>query len=264
MAVARAGQHVPPEGAQLFLQRGDRHDVVARAVQLHAIVVHHQDEPLGPEFCRGHDRFPALPLVQAALAHHHHRTERFCGQTRRERHARAHGNAVAQRPGGHVHARRLVHAGVALQHRIQVAEGFERRRFEEAAVRQYGVQQQRCVPLGQHEAVAVGGARIRGVDIQVVEIERRHQIAGRRGAAPVAGLFPVQYVEDLDPEPCGQGGQHGRLPPHVGFGKYSPFQCHYFPLTTASRAGARYAGDCPRDRRKTAPFPRRTPAADPR
>ena len=136
------------------------------------------------------------------------------------RHADAVGEALAQRPGGDLHAGRDVDAvalGVPGRQRAPLAEVLELVEREVVAAEvQHGVQEHRAVAGRQDEAVAVGPVRIGGV---VLHDPREEQVGdgGHRHRQPrvpgVGRLDAVhgQRADGVDAEAVDVGGGHGRV-----------------------------------------------------
>jgi hypothetical protein len=98
-------------------------------------------------------------------------------------HADAVGEALAERPGGHLDARRVPVLGVARRPRPVLAELLQVVELESVAREvEHGVQQHRRMPGRQHEAIAVGPVRLGGVvahDARVEDVCERRQGHGR-------------------------------------------------------------------------------------
>ena len=119
----------------------------------------------------------AVALAQEALGH---------------RHADAVGEALAQRPGGDLDARRLVDLvalGVARRLRLPLAEVLEVVHRDVVARQvQRRVQEHRAVAGAEHEAVAIGPVRIGRVVVHVAREEQVRRGRHRHRHARVSGV----------------------------------------------------------------------------
>ena len=95
-----------------------------------------------------------------------------------DRHADRVGDALAERPGGDLDARGVAGLGVARRPAAPLAELAQVLEGEVVAGQvEHGVQQDAGVPVGQHEAVAVGPVGV----ARVVAHDPRPQHVGQRG-----------------------------------------------------------------------------------
>ncbi len=148
-------------------------------------------------------------MRQAALVH-----------LRRERHADGDRQSVAERPGIGFDARHLAAIGVAIEHRQWLHVGVELLARDEPGLGKRRVEGRRGVPLAQHEAVAGGILRVRGVDLERMEEERRQDIGRRQVAARMPHLRGVNHPQagEADaPCPFGEVRHHRRINMHAFF-----------------------------------------------
>ena len=82
-----------------------------RAVDAQAVAVDDGDEALQPEMAGGHRRFPHLALVQFAVAQHAMDAVAAVLHPARQRHADRDRQAVAERAGAEIDARRFFMSG---------------------------------------------------------------------------------------------------------------------------------------------------------
>ena len=114
-------------------------------------------------------------------------------------HAHGGGDALAERTGGHVNARGVVHVGVTLQGAADVAQRLEILLGEESALGEHGVQTRRAVALGKHEAIAVGLAGVGRVDVHFLKVQIGHDVGSAERTARMAGLGSVHAGDDALP-----------------------------------------------------------------
>ncbi len=143
------------------------------------------------------DRLVADALHQAAVAGEHisEMIDEFVAETRRlealcYRHADGGGEALAERPGGRLDARRVAIFGMARGFRAELAEllqilDVDAGIADEIAER---VEQHRAVSGGEHEAVAVRPMGIGGVEFQKASEQHAGHIGHAHRHAGVAGL----------------------------------------------------------------------------
>ena len=127
-----------------------------------------------------------------------------------QRHAAGGRHALTQTAGGHIHARSLIHVGVALQVAADLAQGLEVFHREEPALGQRGVKCRSRMALGQHEAVAVRFFRLLGVDIHIHEVEIRQHLGDVQTAARMAALGAVSSLDHAHADVTGVLGK-GKL-----------------------------------------------------
>ncbi|MNL27300.1 hypothetical protein D3C87_1488830 [compost metagenome] len=197
MAV-HAADHVPAVGFETL--RGVVGEPVHHvAVDRDAVVIPQRDQLVQLERAGQRAGFVADAFHQAAIAQEHigvmvddvvaGAVEFLAQQALGQRHAHRVGDALAQRAGGGFHARRDAVLGVAGGLAVQLAEvaQFLDRQVVAGQVQQR-VDQHRTVAVGQHEAVAVGPVRVRGVMLQVPAPERHGDIRHAHRCTGVTGI----------------------------------------------------------------------------
>ena len=120
-----------------------------------------------------------------------------------KRHSNRSGNALAERAGGHVNARGVVHIGVALQTAANMTERLELLLAEEPALGKHGVEGGGAVALGKHKAIAIGATRIRWVDIHLRIVEISHDVGRAKRSARVSRLGRMNRRHDTLPDLVG-------------------------------------------------------------
>ena len=114
-------------------------------------------------------------------------------------HAHGGGDALAERAGGHVDARGVVHVGMALQVAADVAQRLKILLGEEPTLGEHGVQTRRTVALGKHKAIAVGLAGMGRVDVHFLKVQIGHDVGSAERTARMAGLGSVHAGDDALP-----------------------------------------------------------------
>ena len=114
-------------------------------------------------------------------------------------HTHGGGDALAERTGGHVDARGVVHVGMALQVAADVAQRLQVLLGEEPALGEHGVQTRRAVALGKHKAITVGLAGIGRVDVHFLKVQIGHDVGSAERTARMAGLGSVHAGDDALP-----------------------------------------------------------------
>ena len=142
-----------------------------------------------------HKGLPALTLFHLAVTHDGKHVDGLACVLGTQCHAAGCRDALAQTAGGHVHTRRLVHVGVALQVAADLAQGLEVLHREVAALCQSSVQCRSGMALGQHQTVAVGLLRILRVDVHFHEIEVAQQLGDVQTAARMTALCAVRALD---------------------------------------------------------------------
>ena len=113
-----------------------------------------------------------------------------------QRHADGVGEALAQGAGGGLDARRVAVFGVAGGHGAELAEVAQLLHGHAgiAGEMQQRVEQHGAVAGGQHEAVAVGPVRRRGVELQELGEQHRRHVGHAHGHAGMPALGPLHGV----------------------------------------------------------------------
>ena len=118
-----------------------------------------------------------------------------------DRHPDTRCEAAAEGTGGDLDARGVIDLGVSGRLAVELPEGLQLgHRQVVAGEVQQGVEQHRAVAGGEHEAIAVGPARLRGIVAQEPEPQRRSHLGGPHGHAGVSGvgLLDAVHREALD------------------------------------------------------------------
>ena len=199
--------HVPLERGELLRERLDRHHVVRPAVDLRLVLVDEHRQVVEAVVPGRHDRFPALPFLQLAVAdvdpHPRHQVPARRREAlepvapERERHPDADGEPLAERPGPDLDAGDVEAVRVALEVGAGVAERVELRAGDEPAVREEGVEHGRAVPVREDEPVAVGVLRLLRVEAQLVEEEVRQVVGRGEGPSGVPRVRDVGHRHDV-------------------------------------------------------------------
>ncbi len=132
-------------------------------------------------------------------------------------HARPHGQALAQRPGGHFDPRGMAELGMARGAAAPLPEILDVVHGDLIAEEmQQAVKQHRAVPGREDEPVAVGPLRILGVELKEIVPESEGQVGGTHGHAGVAGVGLLHGVDRQHPQGVGAelvlgGGQFGHI-----------------------------------------------------
>jgi hypothetical protein len=114
-------------------------------------------------------------------------------------HAHGGGDALAERTGGHVNARSVVHVGMTLQVAADVAQRLKILLGEEPTLGEHSVQTRCTVALGKHKAIAVGLAGMGRVDVHFLKVQIGHDVGSAERTARMAGLGSVHAGDDALP-----------------------------------------------------------------
>ena len=195
VVVAVDGQHVEVEGFHLLFQRLAAHDRLGAAVDLQAVAVQEHAQ-VGKLIVGGkHEGLPALAFLHLAVAHDGKDVDGLARVLGTQGHAAGGRDALAQAAGGHIHARGLVHVGVALQIAADLAQGLEVFHREVTALGQRCIQCRGGMALGQHQTVAVGLLRVLRVNVHFHEIEVAQQFGDVQTAARMTALCAVRALD---------------------------------------------------------------------
>jgi hypothetical protein len=217
------GNHVPAVGGEAH-RRVVAEPALDLAVDGDAVVVVERDELAQPQRAGERAHLVGDALHQAAVAQEdvglvvddgvpgavEFRGEELLG----ERHPYGVGEALAQRAGGGLDPRRHAHFRVPRRLRVHLAEGLQVvHRHRVAREVQQRVLQHRAVPVGEHEAVAVGPGRVGRVVAQEPAPQHFRDLGHAHGHAGVSGIGLLDGVHregaDGVGEVCGGGGGHG-------------------------------------------------------
>jgi hypothetical protein len=147
----------------------------------------------------------------------------------RHGHADGVGDALAERAGGGLDARRVAVLGVARRLRVQLAELLDVVDADVVAGQvQQGVDEHRAVAVGEHEAVAVGPLRVGRVVAQVVVPQHLGDLRHAHGGAGVAGFGLFDRVHGEGADGAGQVVEHWRLE----VAESGRLDGHLFPLVS--------------------------------
>ena len=115
--------------------------------------------------------FPALTFIQLTVTQNAEDTVSPPRQCVRERHTCGDGHALPERTGRGIHAGSAQPVGVARQARAVLIQGFQLANREIAFQRQRGIQRRACMPLGEHEIIAILPVRIFRVDAHHIAVQ---------------------------------------------------------------------------------------------
>ena len=135
-------------------------------------------------------------------------------QLLRQGHAHAHRQALAERPGGGLHARGVADLGMARGLGVELAEVLDLLQRQVVAGQvQQRVQQHRAVAVAEHEAVAVEPVRVGGVVVQVVVPQHLGDVRHAHGHARVTAVGLLDRVHGKGADGVGEfeTGRHGGL-----------------------------------------------------
>ena len=162
------------------------------------------------------DRLVVDALHDAAIAGDHeglvidqiiakHAVEVAFGQSKAHRHRQT----LTQRAGGAFDALQLGVFGVASAHRMQLTERLDviHRRARIAGEVQQAVDQHRAMPRRQDEPVAVGPARLGGVELEEFGKQHGRDVGHAHGHAGVAAVGRLHCIHRQDPDGIGHGGE---------------------------------------------------------
>ena len=171
------------------------------------VAVQHNAQVGKAVVCGKHEGFPALALFHLAVAQDGVDVDGLTGVLGTQCHAAGGRHALTQTAGGHIHARGLVHVGVALQIAADLTQGLKVFHREIAALCQRCIQCRCCMALGQHQTVAVGHLGILRVNVHFHEIEVAQQLGDIQTAARMAALCAVRALDHAHADVAGVLGQ---------------------------------------------------------
>ena len=193
---------------------------LGRTVDRDPVVVEHDVQPTEAEVAGERGGFVADALHEAAVAGNRPRvvvdeagTEALAQHPLGDGHPHGVGEALAERSGGHLDARRVARLGMARGPRSERAERHEVVELEAVAAEvEHRVLEDRGVAVGEHEAVAVGPLRVSRVmahDPAVQHVGERSEGHGRPLVAAVGVERGIhrQAADDLDRLGLEVGGQ---------------------------------------------------------
>ena len=146
-----------------------------------------------------HGGLPDLALLALAIAQQGVRAVSIAPVLGGNRHTHGGRDTLAERAGGHVDARGVVHVGMTLQVAADMAQRLEVLLGEEPALGEHGVQARSAVALGEHKAIAVGLAGIGRVDVHFLKVQIGHDVGSAERTARMAGLGSVHAGDDALP-----------------------------------------------------------------
>ena len=184
-----------------------------RTVDRDAVVVEQHREARQPQMAGERDRLLADTFHEVAVGRDdigavvdHVGAEFRRQMPLGDRHADGVGEALPERPGGGLDARHMAVLGVAGGDRAQLAEALDladghRLVAEEMKQR---IEHHRAMARGQHEAVAVGPARIGGVEFEEAREQHGGDIGGAHGQPGMARLRRLDRVHRQRPNGIGE------------------------------------------------------------
>ncbi len=119
----------------------------------------------------------------------------------RDRHADGVAEALTEGAGGHFDARCVAALGMAGRHAVPLAKALQFRERQRVAreVKQ-AVEQHGAVAGGEHEAVAIGPVRVRGIELHVLHPERVSHGRSAHGHTGVARIRLLDGICREDPD----------------------------------------------------------------
>ena len=137
-------------------------------------------------------RFPHRAFVNLAVAHDHDDAGVALLDARRQRHADAVGQTMAERTGRRLDARNFRRFRMSAEDRVAAAEGVERLVGNEALFGQHDILRDAAVALAQDHAVAARPFWLIGAKAQNVVVEHAHDFDERHRGADMAALAAVK------------------------------------------------------------------------
>ena len=150
-----------------------------------------------------HGRLPHLSFLALTIAQQRVDTVAVAPVLSGKRHSNRSGNALAERSGGHVNTRGVVHIGVTLQTAADMTERLEFFLAKEPALGKHGVEGGGAVTLGKHEAIAIGAAWIRWIDIHLCKVEIGHDVGSAKRSTRMSRLGRMNRSHDTLPDLIG-------------------------------------------------------------
>ena len=187
---------LPAKSAPLLVEIGDLEDVFRTAGGLDLVPVDESRQVIEFEVAGSHGGFPQLAFGLFAIAHDDVDAIGFLVEPEGERHADTDRQALAERSGDGFDAGNT-EVRMPLQQPVQFLDAPQFFAREITAFAERGVLDERCVTLGQQQAVTIGGMRIAGIRIHHVEIENGHGFSQRCGSAPVAGDADTDHFQHV-------------------------------------------------------------------
>ena len=174
---------------------------------MQAVLVQQDHQIVQLVFGRGLHRLPDLALVALAVAHQTEHPVVFSVPLAAQGHARGHAQPLAKGAGGDVDAGAAFHVRVPLKDGVLLAQGSQLLSGEEAPEGQTGIQHRADMALGENKAVPVRPFGILRVQIQLIEIQRGHQVRRGQRAAGVPRLCGMYHGQDFPADLFGLGLQ---------------------------------------------------------
>jgi hypothetical protein len=194
---------VPAEGADPGRERARVAAGHGGAALPLAVGVDDRDQVAETVVAGAFERLPHRPLGQLTVAAQHPDPRRAPPEPGPQGHADRHRQALAERPGGHVHpgqARRRV----PFEPAARPAEGEQLVVGDGPGRLEHSVQQRSGVALGEDEAVVAGMGWAGEVVAQVAAQQHGHEVGGRQRRGRVAGAGGGGGPDHVDPELPGQ------------------------------------------------------------
>ena len=189
--------HVPAEGAPFRRERIGVEILGNRPRSGKFVVVEDGREVVELVERGGHRGRPDLAFVDLAVAEDAVDAGVALVDLRRHRHAAGDAQALAQRAGVGLDARRAVDFRMALQDRAEDLQRPQRFHGDAAQFGQRRVLGQHAVPLAQQEPIAIGPLQIARLEAHFVEIEHGNDVGNRAGAAQMAGRAVADHRYDV-------------------------------------------------------------------
>ena len=177
--------HVETKRAELLVDGAGAANLFHRAVDLQAVVVHNQAEIVKLLMGGKHGSLPDLALLDLTVAEDRIHTIRLVIQLGCQRHAAGGRNTLAQGARAHIHAGRVIHIRMTLQHGADMAQRLHLIGREIAALRQRCIQTGAAMAFGEDKTIAVRIMWILRIHLHLFEIEIGKQVRRRKRTAGV-------------------------------------------------------------------------------
>ena len=199
-------EHARAERLEPFVQRFDVHDIAHLAVALEPVHVNVDEHVVEHVIGHGLERFPGLADLELAVRHEQNDPALFLVPFARQGRACRLADALAQRAGHGLHARRVL--GADHLDRASVLIELEQAFFRHAAgLDQRCIQDQGVLGRREKEPVAVLARAVKGCAGKVMRIARAGHAGERFGHERRIDLPEVHH---LDIERCQHVHVHGR------------------------------------------------------
>ena len=189
-------QHIPSERRPLVGQRFKVQRIRHRRGQLHLVVVDNRHQARRLVVPGIHGRFPVLAFLQLSVTDQDIGIEIHAALRAAQRHADTGRQPLPERAGGHVHTRRLEHAGMPLQHRPHGVKRTQLLLVEVAAVGQHRIVTRTRVSLTQQKAIPLRHIGVARIDVHHMEVERHQNLHLRKRSSRMPALRIRDRVDD--------------------------------------------------------------------